>query len=152
MLVDAETLGPEMQTSWRVKHELAPSMCAYVARMHSDNGLLREIEANGGVRGHAELDARLCAFAEVCLLQRGILVGNSIHFDRAFLEAYCPAFCSYLSHRMVDVSCLHTLRDTWTRRSARVAKSDVAHRALADCLSSIEQLKSHKEAILGGTW
>jgi oligoribonuclease len=65
------------------------------------------------------------------------LAGNSVHFDRAFLDCNAGAFARRLSHRVLDVSAVALLaRSVGMPIDRRVP----AHRALDDVKSSILQL------------
>lgn len=119
-------------------------MDEFVTNMHNKNGLIRDVakayEDNAPFQG---LDYYLTAFAETLVTEKRKinLVGNSIHFDRAFLVENCPNFCEYLSHRMIDVSSFHLVYDALNPNTR--LRDEPAHRAYDDCWSSIKQLSTY---------
>jgi oligoribonuclease len=114
----------------------------FVTNMHTRNGLLQEVATL-----HAEglpfqgLDAILTNFISGVAKRSVNLVGNSIHFDRSFLVESCPTFCTYLHHRMIDVSSFNLTYDLLKPNTR--PSPDPAHIAYDDCLASIKQLNSY---------
>lgn len=144
--VDPKTL--EVRDSWRtnILHpmpEIESRMGDFVRDMHTQNGLLQEISDKDGLPMR-EVDALLAGYLQMWGGKRAdvVLIGNSIHFDRSFLAAHMRGVSRRLHHRMIDVSTLNTLASTWAPGSYE--KPEPAHRALADCMSSLEQLKAHR--------
>ena len=135
--VDAQT----RRASFLVNQLPRPMMVPFVQNMHVRNGLLDDLMVKPALGSSAELDVALVrSFPEA--KPRSIhLVGNSIHFDRAFLNVHCPAFSTLLHHRMVDVT---TLLLVANRVGLEVPPADptkgVPHRAMDDCVSSLFQL------------
>lgn len=132
-----------------VAHRFLPTMEQKVLDMHTKSGLLHDLTAardkmlhtggpiNDGTWVTEEyLDHALLAFFQHVCATRGkiILLGNSVHFDRNFLEEHCPRTEDYLHHRHVDVSVFRTVWSAWVRR---LDKGDVAHRARGDIEMSL---------------
>jgi len=70
------------------------------------------------------------------------LAGNSIHFDRAFLKRHMPNIEVVFHYRMLDVTSLHLAAEVFGAKQTRT--KPIAHRALADVDSSIEQLEAYR--------
>ena len=51
-----------------------------------------------------DVDSQLYEFMNSKLIKRAALAGNSIGYDRQFLEKYCPKFMSSIHYRNIDVS------------------------------------------------
>ncbi|MEJ5928646.1 oligoribonuclease [Corynebacterium sp. H128] len=127
--------------------ELA-EMDDYVRGMHTDNGLLPEIQASSLSLADAE-DAVLALIAEHCdPAHPAPLAGNSIATDRTFIRAYMPRLDEALHYRMVDVSSVKELARRWYPR-VYFAQPDkgMAHRALADIVESIRELDYYRRSI-----
>lgn len=81
---------------------------------------------------------------------RGLLAGNSVHADKAFLrkEPYKKVI-DHLSHRILDVSTLKEAAKRWSSLDVLmgVPKKQNLHTAQADILESIAEAKYYKEAI-----
>lgn len=86
-------------------------------------------------------------------LRKVPLGGNSVHFDRAWLQVHMDDLERLFSHRHVDVSTLTELARRWAPgvHAGRPGSAGrPAHRALADVRSSIETLRYYRAARLFG--
>src|SRR6202035_583053 len=76
------------------------------------------------------------------------LCGNSIATDRAFLARDMPELDEYLHYRMVDVSSIKELARRWYPRVYFASPpKHGGHRALADILESVKELRYYREAV-----
>jgi len=79
-----------------------------------------------------------------------ILGGQSVHFDRGFVERWMPLTNTYLSHRQIDVSGLKLM---WgyalgiPTEALPPEKSKTTHRAMDDIRASIEAAKWYRNYI-----
>jgi oligoribonuclease len=112
----------------------------FVRAMHTENGLLAKVCDEGRRRSQADLDEQLTEWFQKIGAAEGevFLCGNSIHFDRGFLEARTPGSAEFLHHRVVDTSSLRTCFKNWI---GDPPKEEMKHRALADCEVSLETLR-----------
>lgn len=69
-----------------------------------------------------------------------VLCGNSIHFDRRFLELHMPRFTERSHYRMIDVSTLKELAKRWNPSIYEAFKKKETHRAFEDIMESINEL------------
>jgi oligoribonuclease len=80
-----------------------------------------------------------------------LLCGNSVHFDRAWLNVFIPDIPKFLSHRHIDVSSIYEmLLRSHLRLDAHELKETRAgtpHRALDDVLDSINLYDSFRGLI-----
>lgn len=127
----------------------ALNMHEAVLRMHNENGLFAEVVAKKPERMF-DLDQRLAKWFEAIGAgpRNIILCGNSIHFDRGFLEYWMPVSFEFLSHRVVDTSSILTCHKEWVGDDKR---HTAAHRAIADCEASLEVLEWAKSIFQNGT-
>ena len=80
--------------------------------------------------------------------RRGLLAGNSIHCDKAFLsKAPYNRITDYLSYRILDVSSLKEAAKRWAPDEVLlgVPSKKLLHQAREDILESIEEAKYYRE-------
>ena len=129
-------------TIWQPESALE-TMCPFVRKMHTTNGLLEQVRSSSTSLDQAE-QRLMTLLSGHCMYRQGILCGNSIHQDRRFLNAYFPTLANYLHYRMIDVSSLKELTHRWYGSEHQYVKSDVgAHTALADTRESVNELRHY---------
>jgi len=80
--------------------------------------------------------------------KRAPLCGNSIATDRSFLARDMPLVDAYLHYRMIDVSSIKELVRRWYPRVYFAApEKQGGHRALADIVESIRELRYYRAAV-----
>lgn len=115
--------------------------------MHNESGLLELVRQTDNDIAEIDYDVadRLCNYKPV------ILGGQSVHFDRGFIERWMPQTNRCLSHRQIDVSSLKLL---WSNalgvatESLPPDKSKTTHRAMEDIVASIEAAKWYRDQVL----
>jgi oligoribonuclease len=150
-LVTDDDLEPVDEGIDLIVHQPASALAEmddYVRTMHTKSALLPAIEAStlsladagtqvlDYVRGHVgEGSSPLC--------------GNSIGVDRRFLDRQLPELDQYLHYRSIDVSSFKELCRRWYPAiyKGRPNKNET-HRALADVLDSIAEMKYYREHML----
>jgi oligoribonuclease len=120
----------------------------FVRQMHTTSGLLEDLP-NGTTLADAE--ARVLDYLREWIPDAGRapLAGNSIGTDKAFLDRDMPLLMEHLHYRVIDVSSIKELARRWYPRVyfASPTKSG-GHRALADILESIDELRYYRAALL----
>ncbi len=127
--------------------ESLANMNEFVTEMHTNSGLINEFE-----QGHDLATAERMVLAYV---QRWVndprqapLAGNSIGTDRMFINRYMPTLDSFLHYRNIDVSSIKELTRRWFPKVYfQLPKKDGGHRALADILESIKELKYYRKTV-----
>ncbi len=127
--------------------EALDQMNDVVTQMHTSSGLLDELDA-----GMALADAEQVVLdyikQHVPEPGRAPLAGNSVGTDRAFLLRDMPELESHLHYRVVDVSSIKELSRRWYPRVYYNSPAKTGnHRALADILESIEELRYYRAAV-----
>lgn len=108
--------------------------------MHRQSGLLEE--CRGSTTDLTAAGLALHDFlAEHLGKNLANLAGNSVHFDRGFVAVHWPRILHFFSHRHLDVSALRIAAEL---RGKPRWEGETAHRAMADCESSIEQLRYYQ--------
>lgn len=114
---------------------------------HKKSGLLEAVKVSQVTTKRAERET-LKFIKEYCLPKKSPLCGNSIHHDRRFLVKYMLKINDYLHYRIVDVSSLKFLIQSWYPKDKKIEKKKTSHRALDDILASIDELRLYREHYL----
>jgi oligoribonuclease len=127
--------------------EALEEMPEVVREMHTKSGLLAELPSGISVSEAGELVLGYVR-GHVGEARKVPLCGNSIATDRWFIARDMPELDAYLHYRMVDVSSIKELVRRWFPRAyfASPAKHG-GHRALADILESVQELRYYREAV-----
>jgi oligoribonuclease len=127
--------------------EALAGMPDVVRDMHTASGLLAELPSGIPV---AEAAERVLGYVRghVTEPRKVPLCGNSIATDRWFIARDMPELDAYLHYRMIDVSSIKELVRRWFPRAyfASPAKHG-GHRALADIMESVQELRYYREAV-----
>jgi oligoribonuclease len=128
--------------------EVLDKMVPVVAKMHSDSGLTEAVRASTLTVPEAEKQVLEYVKQYVPERRKAPLCGNSIATDRSFLARDMRELDDHLHYRMVDVSSVKELARRWYPRAYYASpEKKGGHRALADILESVEELRYYREAI-----
>ena len=121
------------------------SMNDVVQEMHANSGLTEEIRASKVTVEEAEKAVLDYVREHVAQPGTAPLAGNSIATDRKFISRDMPALDEFLHYRMIDVSSIKELCRRWYPR-IYFGQPDkgMAHRALADIIESIKELRYYR--------
>lgn len=124
------------------------NMGDFVRQMHTDSGLLAELESGVSLESAQEqVLAYLGKF--ISEPKTAPLAGNSIGTDRMFIIRQMPKLDAFLHYRNIDVSSLKELVRRWYPRVYfQLPKKIGSHRALADIRESIQELAYYRLAVL----
>ncbi len=144
---DLNVLGEGVDLVIKPPAEAVAQMDEFVREMHEKSGLLTELDA--GITLHEAEEQVLSYVREHCVEgSRPPLAGNTVGTDRAFLARDMPHLDAFLHYRIVDVSSIKELARRWYPRAYFAAPLKRGnHRALADILESIEELRYYRAAI-----
>lgn len=123
------------------------NMNDFVRDMHTASGLIEEFDQGLEL---AEAEEIILEYVKrfVPDAKDAPLAGNTIGTDRMFLNRYMPALDQHLHYRNIDVSSIKELSRRWYPRVYfQMPKKSGNHRALADILESIVELKYYREAV-----
>ena len=124
------------------------NMGEFVTQMHTDSGLIQEIPQGITI---AEAEQQVLEYIKQWVTEERTapLAGNSIGTDRMFLNRQMPQLDKFLHYRNIEVSSLKELSRRWFPRVYfQLPKKTGNHRALADILESIQELRYYRKAIL----
>ena len=120
----------------------------FVRDMHTTSGLLDDLPAGATL---AEAEATVLEYIRSWVPDAGKapLAGNSIGTDKVFLERDMPGLIGHLHYRVIDVSSIKELARRWYPRVYYASpEKNGGHRALADILESIDELRYYRAALL----
>ena len=144
---DLNPLGDGVDLVIKPPAEAVGQMDDFVRSMHEKSGLLTQLDSGITL---ADAEEQVLAYVrEHCSEgSRPPLAGNTVATDRAFISRDMPDLDAFLHYRIVDVSSIKELSRRWYPRVyfASPAKRG-NHRALADILESIEELRYYRAAI-----
>jgi oligoribonuclease len=124
------------------------NMGDFVRQMHTDSGLLSELESGVSIESAQE---QVLAYLGKFITEpkTAPLAGNSIGTDRMFIIRQMPKLDAFLHYRNIDVSSLKELVRRWYPRVYfQLPKKVGSHRALADIRESIQELAYYRLAVL----
>ncbi|WP_460689407.1 oligoribonuclease [Nesterenkonia suensis] len=149
LVTDSELniLGDGVDVVIRPPEGSLEQMAEVVRRMHTNSGLLEELDAGVSLE---QAERRVLDYVRSWIPEAGVapLAGNSVHADKAFLRLGMPKLIGHLHYRIIDVSTIKELAGRWypEARSSAPAKTG-NHRALGDIRDSIEELKHYRETV-----
>ncbi|MGX1791688.1 oligoribonuclease [Microbacterium sp. NPDC055312] len=140
-------LDPGFQIVIKPSDAALANMNDFVTEMHRTSGLIDEIP-NGVSLADAEEQTLAYIKRFVPLERKAPLAGNTIGTDRMFLATYMQNIDQYLHYRNVDVSSIKELARRWYPRVFfQAPEKNGGHRALADILESIRELRYYRSAV-----
>ena len=128
--------------------EALAQMNDYVRTMHTTSGLLDEL-AGGVTLDEAQRIVLEYVRRWVPDQGKAPLAGNSVGTDKTFLDRDMPELVEHLHYRIIDVSSIKELARRWYPRVYFSAPAKHGgHRALADILESIDELRYYRAALM----
>ena len=122
----------------------------FVRNMHTTSGLINEF-ADGLELADAEKQVLEYIQRFIPSAKDAPLAGNTIGTDRMFIAKYMPQVDAHLHYRNIDVSSIKELSRRWYPRVYfQLPKKTGDHRALADILESIKELRYYRETVFVG--
>ena len=119
----------------------------FVKNMHTESGLINEFD-NGLELKDAETKVLDYIKKYIPTANTAPLAGNTIGTDRMFISRYMPNLDAHLHYRNIDVSTIKELSKRWIPRAYfQAPKKEGGHRALADILESINELRYYRKAV-----
>lgn len=149
VLTDLElnVVDPGLDIVIKPREDSLAGMGEYVRNMHTTSGLINEF--NSGVElEKAEEQVLEYIKKYIPAARTSPLAGNTIGTDRAFIARYMPKLNDHLHYRNIDVSTIKELAKRWYPKAYfQAPKKEGGHRALADILESIEELRYYRKSV-----
>lgn len=127
--------------------KLLKGMDSWNQKQHGKSGLLEAVKKSKISVKRAE-KMTLDFIKKYCVPHKTILCGSSIFQDRRFIIRYMPKLDQFLHYRLIDVSTVKELVRRWYPKDKDAPQKGEAHRALADILESIEELRYYRKHYL----
>ena len=145
---ELEVLGSGVDVVIAPPAEAVAGMNEYVRTMHTTSGLLDAL-ATGVSLDEAQKLVLNYVREWVPEPGKAPLAGNSVGTDKAFLDRDMPELVGHLHYRVIDVSSIKELARRWYPRVYFHAPAKHGgHRALADILESIDELRYYRAALM----
>jgi oligoribonuclease len=145
---ELNVVDPGLQLVIKPSEAALANMGDFVRHMHTDSGLIEELPSGISLE---EAEQQVLKYIKQWVTEERTapLAGNSIGTDRMFLNRQMPQLDKFLHYRNIDVSSLKELSRRWFPRVYfQLPKKTGNHRALADILESIQELRYYRKAIL----
>jgi len=144
---DLTVLGDGVDVVVRPPEASLAQMRDVVRQMHTSSGLL-DLLADGLTLDQAQDAVMAYVRRWVTEPRKAPLAGNSVSTDRGFLARDMPDLDEHLHYRIVDVSSIKELARRWYPRIYFASpEKKGGHRALADIVESIRELRYYREAM-----
>lgn len=140
-------LGDGIDVVIRPPQAALDQMNEFVTNMHTTSGLITELD--GGLT-LAEAEDQVMEYLREWIPEPGKapLAGNSVGTDKAFLDRDMKTLIGHLHYRLIDVSSIKELARRWYPRVYFASpEKHGGHRALADILESIDELRYYRAAL-----
>jgi oligoribonuclease len=145
---DLNVLGDGVDVVIGATREELERMPEVVRDMHASSGLTDAVLASTVTVAEAEQQVLAYIREHVKEPRKAPLCGNSIATDRGFLTRDMKELDEFLHYRMVDVSSVKELARRWYPRAYfNAPKKGGGHRALADILESVEELRYYRSTV-----
>lgn len=120
------------------------TMNEWCVKQHGISGLTQEVR-NSTISLEQAETLTLSFLEQFFGKRQGVLCGNSVWQDRAFIKKYMPRLHEFMHYRIIDVSSVKEVLYRWYPESPYLEfKKKDTHRALIDIRESIEELKHYK--------
>ena len=142
-----EVIDSGLEVVIKPRPDSLAQMNDFVRQMHTSSGLIDEFETGLEL---ADAEQLILEYIKkfVPEARTAPLAGNTIGTDRMFLNRYMPELDNHLHYRNIDVSSIKELSRRWYPRVYfQMPKKGGNHRALADIMESIVELKYYREAV-----
>ena len=145
---DLNVLGDGIDVVIKPDPTALEQMNDFVRNMHTESGLIDLLDDGVSL---AEAEQQVLAYIRewVPEPQKAPLAGNSVGTDKAFLDLHMPELVDHLHYRIIDVSSVKELARRWYARAYFQAPVKAGgHRAMADIMESIDELRYYRSAIM----
>lgn len=144
---DLNVLGDGVDIIIKPPQAALDQMNEFVTNMHTTSGLITELDSGVTLK---EAEDQVLEFIRSYAPEprKAPLAGNSIATDRAFIARDMTELDDWLHYRMVDVSSIKVLAKQWYPRAYfNAPEKGGNHRALADIIESIEELRYYRQTV-----
>ena len=144
---ELNVLGDGVDVVIKPSQAALDQMGDFVRNMHAESGLSERLDSGVSV---AEAEQLVLEYLKQWVPEAGKapIAGNSIGTDKLFITAQMPELDAHLHYRVIDVSSIKELARRWYPRIYFASpEKNGGHRALADILESIDELRYYRAAM-----
>lgn len=125
------------------------NMSEWCKKQHKESGLYDQVLRSNCQLQDVEKHVILCLNQHLKVMDKVYLAGNSVHFDKKFIDNHMPLLSARLSYRIIDVStiailCNNIAPELYINRPQKTH----CHTAMQDILESIKEYKYYKTVFL----
>jgi len=145
--IQLNVVDPGLDLVIKPREDSLAGMGEYVRNMHTNSGLINEFSEGLELK---DAEAKVLEYIKKFVPTANVapLAGNTIGTDRMFIARYMPELDAHLHYRNIDVSTIKELAKRWFPRAYfQAPKKEGGHRALADILESIEELRHYRRSV-----
>lgn len=123
-------------------------MDEWCKNQHSKSGLLDKVKTSKININQAEETILTILNQNVSIKDKIYIAGNSVHFDKKFIDFYMPKLSKFLSYRIVDVSSFSIVyRNIFPKMHSNRPLKKLCHTAQQDIFESMEEYKYYINCI-----
>jgi len=123
--------------------EILDNMSAWCIETHTKSGLLNASQKSTITTEQAE-EETLRFLEQHTTKNNAPLCGNTVWFDKLFLNKEMPLIVDYLHYRVIDVTAFKIVLNQWAEKDIDFPKKN-NHRALDDIKESINELIFYRQ-------
>ncbi|OBZ69957.1 Oligoribonuclease [Grifola frondosa] len=146
-----ELVDEGIQYIIRTEKEALDGMDEWCTKQHGSSGLTEACLESPFTQDFVSAEVLKYLQKWIPTERTGVLAGNSVHMDRAFLVENMPEVVEWLHYRIVDVSSIKELVRRWYPPTKGTKDSqpyeETSHRALDDIRGSIRELQWYRKNI-----
>jgi oligoribonuclease len=114
--------------------------------MHTKSGLCKLVEHSE--KKHTDAENEIINILQKNTDKNNVfLAGNSVHYDKAFIDKFMPKITTWTHYRIFDVSTLKILYFMKHQKEAPL-KKERKHRAINDIKESIKEFKYYSKHLI----
>jgi len=116
------------------------TISTWAKQTHTKNYLMQSLDESPTIE---QVDDELSHWCIETIMEKNKypMAGNSIYFDKRFVEARLPKFSQYVGKTVIDVSGIGTLLHNQHLVDKEQVVKTYQHRAMRDILESIDELR-----------
>ena len=140
--------------SWMIHwdNSALTNLSSYVRKMHTDNGLLKEVEESTKTLGEVEVEVMRFLLPYNEKGAKFVIGGNSVNYVRKFIEYQMPLLDIMLHYRVIDITSVGLLSENWTPETDKKIKSSLNevkgnHRSMGDLDRCFKSAQLYKDLI-----
>lgn len=136
------TIGYDVQTLQRVMSE-------WCKKQHAESGLSERVLNSTFQLKDAEKQIILCINQHLKVRDTVYIAGNSVHFDKKFIDHHMPLLSTRLSHRIIDIStisilCKNLAPEIYKGRPVK----EHNHTAIQDIVETVQEYTYYKTTFM----